>query len=327
MELSVENQGLFVSRHIGPDEPQIAAMLTVVGAKSLQELAHKTVPASIRLAQPLTLPAWENEHRFLAEARALASENQILTSHIGMGYYDCVIPGVIQRNVLENPGWYTAYTPYQAEIAQGRLEALINFQTTVLDLTGMDIANASLLDEGTAAAEAMAMLFALREKDQALTFFASRNCHPQTLDVLRTRAQPLGIELVIGDETSLTSGDPLTGYFGMLLQYPDTLGTISEYHSLCEKAHAAGLKVAVATDLLALVLLASPGSWRRYSCGLRPAIRSSHGFWRTACGIFCHPGRVQTTHARTYHRRFPGCPRPPRLSHGSANPRTAHPPR
>jgi glycine dehydrogenase len=262
MELSVQNQGVFVSRHIGPDEGQIRDMLKVVGAESLDDLARKTVPASIRLAAPLDLPAWENEHRFLEEARALASENKILKSHIGLGYYDVVVPGVIQRNVLENPGWYTQYTPYQAEIAQGRLEALINFQTMVLDLTGMQIANASLLDEGTAAAEAMAMLHSLRADEKAEAFFVSKRCHPQTIDVLRTRAEPLGIELIIGDEAQIASGALSTaGLYGMLIQYPDTFGNASDYASLCQKAHAAGVKVAVATDLMALVLLASPGSF------------------------------------------------------------------
>ncbi|MEO7427109.1 MAG: aminomethyl-transferring glycine dehydrogenase [Fibrobacteria bacterium] len=260
MELSVHNSGVFVSRHIGPDEGQIRDMLKVVGADSLEDLARKTVPASIRLAAPLDLPAWENEHRFLQEARALAAGNKVLKTHIGAGYYDVVLPGVIQRNILENPGWYTAYTPYQAEIAQGRLEALINFQTMVMDLTGMEIANASLLDEGTAAAEAMAMFFAIREDETAKIFFASQRCHPQTLDVLRTRAEPLGIELVIGDEVSLANGK-VAGAFGSLIQYPDTFGNVSAYADLVSKAHAAGIKVAVATDLLALVLLASPGSF------------------------------------------------------------------
>ncbi|MEO6238763.1 MAG: aminomethyl-transferring glycine dehydrogenase [Vicinamibacterales bacterium] len=258
MELSVHNQGVFVSRHIGPDEGQIRDMLKVVGADSLDDLARKTVPSSIRLAAPLELPAWENEHRFLEEARSLALENQILKSHIGLGYYDCVVPGVIQRNILENPGWYTAYTPYQAEIAQGRLEALINFQTMVLDLTGMEIANASLLDEGTAAAEAMTMMYAHRERESAHAFFVSQRCHPQTIDVLRTRAEPLGIDLFVGDETV---ADALSGAFGMLLQYPDTFGNVADYAALCAKAHAAGAKVAVATDLLSLLLLASPGSF------------------------------------------------------------------
>ncbi|HKP98518.1 MAG TPA: aminomethyl-transferring glycine dehydrogenase [Fibrobacteria bacterium] len=260
MELSAQNKGVFVSRHIGPDEGQIRDMLKAVGSESLEDLTRKTVPASIRLAAPLDLPAWENEHRFLREARALASGNKVLKSHIGAGYYDVVLPGVIQRNILENPGWYTAYTPYQAEIAQGRLEALINFQTAVMDLTGMEIANASLLDEGTAAAEAMSMFFALRENESAKVFFASKRCHPQTLDVLRARAEPLGIDLRIGDEAEIADGKA-AGVFGMLIQYPDTFGNAADYAALVAKAHAAGIKVAAATDLLALVLLASPGSF------------------------------------------------------------------
>ncbi len=268
MELTLENQGLFVSRHIGPDAEQQREMLKAVGSASLSELAAKTVPASIRLAVPLQLPAFEVESRFMQEARALAAENKIFKTHLGQGYSDCTLPGVIQRNVLENPGWYTAYTPYQAEIAQGRLEALINFQTLVLDLTGMQVANASLLDEGTAAAEAMSMLYAVREKPEAKIFFASQRCHPQTLDVLRTRAEPLGFELRIGDESEFAAGlghSGVTGkdseFFGALVQYPDTFGNVSDYKALCDHAHAARIKVAVAADPLALVLLASPGSF------------------------------------------------------------------
>jgi len=268
MELSVQNRGAFVNRHIGPDESQLSDMLKLVGSASLDELARKTVPASIRLPAPLDLPAWEDEERFLREARGLASKNKVLKSHIGQGYYGTVTPGVILRNVLENPGWYTAYTPYQAEIAQGRLEALINFQTLVMDLTGMEIANASLLDEGTAAAEAMTMLHALRENDADRVFLAGKRCHPQTLDVLRTRAEPLGIELQIVDDSEMTAAlagssgpSSASGAFGMLLQYPDTFGNAAEYAELVRKAHAAGVKVAVATDLLALMLLASPGSF------------------------------------------------------------------
>jgi glycine dehydrogenase len=257
MELSIRPTDSFADRHIGPDEEQIKEMLRAVGSTSLEDLSQKTVPASIRLSAPLDIPASESEHRFLAEARAIASENKILRSHIGTGYYDCVVPGVIQRNVLENPGWYTQYTPYQAEIAQGRLEALLNFQTMVTDLTGLEIANASLLDEGTAAAEAMTMFFGHRENEAAKTFFASNRCHPQTLDVLRTRAEPLGIELRIGDEESFAPA----GCFGVLLQYPDTFGQISDYRAFCDRAHAAGAMVAVATDLLALAMLAPPGGF------------------------------------------------------------------
>jgi glycine dehydrogenase len=270
MELSVQNQGAFVDRHIGPGEDEIREMLETVGSASLDDLSRKTVPAAIRVPKPLELPAWEDEHRFLKEARTLALKNKVLKSHIGQGYYGTVTPAVILRNVLENPGWYTQYTPYQAEIAQGRLEALINFQTMVLDLTGMEIANASLLDEGTAAAEAMTMLYALRQTDEAKVFFASKRCHPQTLDVLLTRAEPLGIELRIADESEISAWAAAAGQgaaaaspaaFGMLLQYPDTFGNAADYAELVRKSHAAGAKVAVATDLLALTLLASPASF------------------------------------------------------------------
>ena len=222
MELSIRPTDAFASRHIGPDENQIKEMLRAVKADSLDDLARKTVPASIRLSGPLEIPMSESEAAFLREARAVAEENRVLRPHIGMGYHDCVVPGVIQRNVLENPGWYTQYTPYQAEIAQGRLEALLNFQTLVADLTGMDIANASLLDEGTAAAEAMSMLHAQREKPEAAVFLASNRCHPQTLDVLRTRAEPLDIELRIADEEEFDAAALQAGVFGLLLQYPDT---------------------------------------------------------------------------------------------------------
>ena len=197
--LSVENTDRFVSRHIGPDATQIRDMLRSIGSASLDELTRKTVPESIRLTETPKIPASENEFRFLQEARATAGKNRVFVSHIGMGYYDCAVPGVIQRNILENPGWYTQYTPYQAEIAQGRLEALLNFQTVVTDLTGLQIANASLLDEATAAAEAMSMFFAVRENPTAKIFLASSRCHPQTLDVLKTRAEPLGIDFRVGD--------------------------------------------------------------------------------------------------------------------------------
>src|SRR3989338_5971426 len=225
MELSIRPTDAFASRHIGPDENQIKEMLRAVKADSLDDLARKTVPASIRLSGPLEIPMSESEAAFLREARAVAEENRVLRPHIGMGYHDCVVPGVIQRNVLENPGWYTQYTPYQAEIAQGRLEALLNYQTVVLDLTGMEITNASLLDEGTAAAEAMAMFFSLREDDSRKTFLASPRCHPQTLDVLRTRAEPLGIELFIEE---VSAGKIPAGTFGALIQYPDTFGQVED---------------------------------------------------------------------------------------------------
>src|SRR5437764_139865 len=214
----------FPARHIGPDETDEAAMLRALGVGTLDELAAETVPADIRFAGTLDLPAPVDEATVLGELRALAGRNQIWKSFIGMGYSDCITPPVIQRNILENPGWYTAYTPYQAEISQGRLEALINYQTMVADLTGLPIANASLLDEGTAAAEAMHMLHALApalERDDAPggTFLVSDTCHPQTIDVVRTRANPLGIPVRVGDAATVDHSTGRRG-FGVLVQYP-----------------------------------------------------------------------------------------------------------
>jgi len=251
----------FAARHIGPDHAERQAMLAVVGASSLDDLMDDAIPPQIRLTEPLSLPHGESEHRYLRDLRALASLNQVFKSYIGLGYYGCVTPSVIQRNVLENPGWYTPYTPYQAEIAQGRLEGLINFQTMVSDLTGMEIANASLLDEATAAAEAMTMLLRVQtprvDKDAGpLQFFVADSCFPQTIDVLRTRAEPLGIELVVGDIA--TAGfSPLM--FGALVQSPDESGRVHDLSEFISRAHDAGVLVAVATDLLALTLLTPPG--------------------------------------------------------------------
>ncbi|MGB5930884.1 MAG: aminomethyl-transferring glycine dehydrogenase, partial [Cyclobacteriaceae bacterium] len=209
--------------------------------------------------KPLDLPDPVTENTFLSDFRKLASDNKVFKSYIGMGYYNTIVPGVIQRNVLENPGWYTAYTPYQAEIAQGRLEALINFQTAVMNLTGMELANASLLDEGTAAAEAMAMLFSLRKKDKkkAAKFFVDKNTFPQTLDLLKTRAIPIGVELVIDDLNTLDLTD--SDLFGILLQYPDGNGEIRDHEDLIKTAKDQNVSVAVATDLLSLTLIKSPG--------------------------------------------------------------------
>jgi glycine cleavage system P protein (glycine dehydrogenase) len=251
----------FAARHIGPDHAERQAMLAVVGAASLDDLMDDALPPQIRLTEPLALPHGESEHRYLRDLRALASRNQVFRSYIGLGYYGCVTPSVIQRNVLENPGWYTPYTPYQAEIAQGRLEGLLNFQTMVADLTGMEIANASLLDEATAAAEAMTMLLRVQAKhiDEGAgppQFFVADSCFPQTIDVLRTRAGPLGIELVVGDLA--TAGfSPLM--FGALVQSPDEAGCVHDLSEFIDRAHDAGVLVAVATDLLALTLLTPPG--------------------------------------------------------------------
>jgi glycine dehydrogenase len=246
----------FVRRHIGPNAAETREMLAQTGFKSLDELISAAVPENIRLQQPLQLPAAKTEHEALAALKEIASQNQVFRSFIGMGYYDCIAPAVIQHSVLENPGWYTQYTPYQAEISQGRLEALLNFQTMVADLTALDIANASLLDEATAAAEAMTMCHAL--KDGRNVFLVSENCHPQTIEVVRTRAHALGIEVTVGNHEEFQFGDKV---FGALVQYPDTYGAIHDYIGLVEQAHKAGALVTVATDLLALALLKPPGEF------------------------------------------------------------------
>ncbi|MFZ1752577.1 MAG: aminomethyl-transferring glycine dehydrogenase [Caldilineaceae bacterium] len=249
----------FVERHLGPNPAEVDEMLSQIGLSSLDELIDQTVPATIRLKRALRLPAPRPESDVLAEMAAMAAKNQVYRSFIGMGYYDTLTPGVILRNVMENPGWYTQYTPYQAEIAQGRLEALLNFQTMISDLTGLDIANASLLDESTAAAEAMVMCKrAQKRSSQANAFFVSEKCHPQTIDVVKGRAEPLGYEVIVGDHRSYT---PDSEIFGVLLQYPDTEGTVHDLRGFVEQAHAADALVVVATDLLALTLLTPPGDF------------------------------------------------------------------
>src|SRR6185369_160223 len=239
----------FVNRHIGPNAAEVREMLRVCGFESLDQLIDATVPRSIRMPQPLNLPAARSEHGLLNEMRTLAAQNQIFKSYIGMGYYDTVTPPVIQRNVIENPGWYTPHTPYQAEISQGRLEALLNFQTMVTDLTWMEIANASLLDEGTAAAEAMQMAHSLKGNDEKKLILVSDACHPQTIDVMQTRAKALGYEVEVGAHHSFEFSPKV---FAALVSYPNTYGTVYDYRSFVEKAHAAHALVIVATDLLAL---------------------------------------------------------------------------
>ncbi|CAN5628024.1 aminomethyl-transferring glycine dehydrogenase [soil metagenome] len=247
----------FVPRHIGPNVAEIQEMLSFLGYASLDELIDATVPASIRLDRELEIGPARTEPDVLAELRTIAARNQVFRSYIGMGYHDCITPPVIQRNVLENPGWYTAYTPYQAEIAQGRLEALLNFQTVVVDMTGLPIANASLLDESTAAAEAMAMAYGHVGSEEKNTFLVSDACHPQTIDVVQTRAAARGIDVRVGDVDTAE----LSGVFGVLLQYPATDGHVADYEALCGRVHEAGGLVTVATDLMALTILAPPGEW------------------------------------------------------------------
>src|SRR5262245_16911777 len=251
----------FQSRHIGPDEAERDAMLKVVGAPSLDALIDEAVPPRIRLKAPLDLAEGQSEHHFLRELRGVAGRNQVFRSFIGLGYYDCISPSVIVRNVLENPGWYTPYTPYQAEVAQGRLEGLLNFQTMVRDLTAMEVANASLLDEATAAAEAMTMMYRLQSGRIAATrgaprFFVSDSCFPQTLDVLSSRAEPVGIELVIADWSSARFEPSV---FGALVQTPDEAGQVHDLRAFVAAAHHEGILVAVGTDLLSLTLLKPPG--------------------------------------------------------------------
>jgi glycine dehydrogenase len=246
----------FVRRHIGPNAAETGEMLALLGHKNMDELIAAAVPQKIRLGEKLNLPAARSEFDALAELKKIAGENKVFRSFIGQGYYDCITPPVIQRNVLENPGWFTQYTPYQAEISQGRLEALLNFQTMVSELTALDIANASMLDEATAAAEAMTMSHRL--KDGRNIFFVSETCHPQNIKVVRSRAKVLGIEIVVGSHENFQFTDKV---FGALVQYPDTFGAIHDYSGFAEKAHAAGALLSVATDLLALTLIKPPGEF------------------------------------------------------------------
>ncbi|RZS99910.1 aminomethyl-transferring glycine dehydrogenase [Aquimarina brevivitae] len=251
----------FKLRHIGPSKKDLELMLKTVNVESMEQLIFETVPDDILLKHPLNLPSAMSEQEYANHIHALSADNKMFKSYIGLGYHESCLPAVIQRNILENPGWYTAYTPYQAEIAQGRLEALLNFQTMISDLTGMELANASLLDESTSAAEAMTMLFAVRSRAQKKAnvnkFFVSEELLPQTLSLLETRALPLDIELVIGDHRTFTFGED---FYGALVQYPGKSGEIYDYGEFITKAHQAEIKVAVAADILSLVLLKSPGS-------------------------------------------------------------------
>src|SRR6266516_5444956 len=268
----MDHPDVFVERHIGPGPEDVAAMLETLGYPSLDAFIDAVVPADIRLPRPLSLPAAASEQAALAEIRALATKNEVWRSYLGMGYHDCITPPVILRNVLENPGWYTAYTPYQAENAQGRLEALLNIQTMVADLTALPITNASLLDEATAAAEAMHLTEAVARPAAGVTpvFMIADGCHPQTIAVVRTRAEARGVQTVVADPIGF---EFRPGVIGALLQYPTTDGRIEDYGAVCERAHAVGALVTVATDLLALTLLKPPGEW-----GADIAVGSSQRF-------------------------------------------------
>jgi glycine dehydrogenase len=287
----------FVNRHLGPDEAEIGHMLATLGVATLDELIDQAVPQVIRSHKPLELPDAKSETEVLSELRQLAEQNQLFRSFIGLGYSGCITPPVIQRNILENPGWYTQYTPYQAEISQGRLEALLNFQTVVGDLTGMEIANASLLDEATAAAEAMTLCQrCMPRSSKANTFFVSDRCHPQTIDVIHTRAAALGIDVVVGNHETY---DFAAETFGVLVQYPATDGDILDYEPFFDQAHAAGALTVVAADLLALVLLRPPGEF-----GADVAIGNSQRF-----GVPMGYGGPHAAYMATkeeYKRQMPG---------------------
>jgi glycine dehydrogenase len=256
--VSLTDADSFIRRHIGPSDDEIRAMLEVLGYETLDDLIDATIPEAIRLRRPLALGEGQSETAALRRFRTIAARNQVFRSFIGMGYSSCLVPPVIQRNILENPGWYTAYTPYQAEIAQGRLEALLNYQTMIIDLTGLPIANASLLDEATAAAEAMGMSYALKGSETKRTFFVSAECHPQTIAVVQTRARARGITVVVGDHRTTRLGPEV---FGALVQYPASDGAIYDYRDFAERVHAAGGLLTAAADPLSLTLLVPPGEW------------------------------------------------------------------
>ncbi|MEG0246155.1 MAG: glycine dehydrogenase, partial [Pseudomonas sp.] len=258
MTINLGTANEFIARHIGPRAADEQAMLAALGFDSLDAMTAAVIPDSIKGTSVLGAEDGQSEADALAALKAIAGTNQLFKSYIGQGYYNTHTPAPILRNLLENPAWYTAYTPYQPEISQGRLEALLNFQTLISDLTGLPIANASLLDEATAAAEAMTFCKRLSKNKGSHSFFASVHCHPQTLDVLRTRAEPLGIEVVVADERELSD---VSAYFGALLQYPASNGDVFDYRELVERFHAANALVAVAADLLALTLLTPPGEF------------------------------------------------------------------
>ncbi|MDE5622572.1 MAG: glycine dehydrogenase (aminomethyl-transferring), partial [Alistipes sp.] len=292
----------FTGRHIGVTDPsELREMLATIGVGSVEELIAQVIPQSIRLRKPLALPAeGMSEYEFAAHIRDLADRNRPLRSFIGMGYYPCAVPAAVVRNVFENPAWYTSYTPYQAEISQGRLEALLNFQTAVISLTGMQIGNCSLLDEGTAAAEAMLMMFACRSREAVKEgrnqLFVDRNIFPQTLDVLLTRSEPFGIELIVDeyDEYRFTGRE-----FGAIVQYPAADGAVRDYAAFAAEAHAGGAMVTAVADLLALALLKAPGEWGAdIAVGSTQRLGTPMGFGGPSAGYM--------TARETFKRNLPG---------------------
>jgi len=259
MSLFEQQSNEFIPRHIGPNEHDTKQMLKTIGETSLSSLIDKTVPQNIRMDHPLNIPTAMSEHEYLKHIKEISLKNKVFKNYIGQGYYDTIVPSVILRNVFENPGWYTQYTPYQAEISQGRLESLLNFQTMVSDLTALPIANASLLDEATAAAEAMTMFFNTLNKQDHIErprFFVDNETFPQTKDVLVTRAVPVGIEIVYGNYQTANIDN---SYFGAIVQYPNDKGSVEDYCDFINKVHHAGAYIVMATDLLALTLLTPPG--------------------------------------------------------------------
>jgi glycine dehydrogenase len=296
MQIKANHSDEFIHRHISPMANDTAAMLKTIGVSSLDQLIEETIPAHIRLKERMKLPAALSEQELLQLLQSYANENVINKNYLGQGYFGTHTPNVILRNIMENPGWYTAYTPYQAEIAQGRLEALLNFQTMIIDLTGMEIANASLLDEGTAAAEAMHMLHAETKNTHATKFFVSELCYPQTIDILKTRTEPIGVELVIGNHESIQFDET---YFGALIQYPAGNGEVIDYSEFMAKAIENKVMVAVAADLLSLTLLTPPGEW-----GADVVLGSSQRFGVPMGYGGPHAGFFATKDA--YKRQMPG---------------------
>ena len=311
-------------RHIGPSPSEMDAMLEVIGYDSLDALIDDTVPPSIRQTEPLAWGPAMTEREALDKMRETANRNRKLVSLIGQGYYGTITPPVIQRNILENPAWYTAYTPYQPEISQGRLEALLNYQTMVCDLTGLDVANASLLDEATAAAEAMAMAERVA-KSKSTVFFVDESCHPQTIALLKTRAEPLGWTILIGDPfTDLDAA----AVFGAIFQYPGTYGHVRDFTAVISALHAQGAIAVMAADPLALALLKSPGDMGAdIAIGCTQRFRRTRRLWRAARGLHGRQGPLQALHGRPPRRRLRRQPRQPGLSPLAADTRTAYPPR